>query len=152
MSAASAFKDMKKLKGTEVFLSGWKEITQEQINQFADCTSDHQWIHVDVEKAAQGPYGKTIAHGYLTLTLLPFFTYQMPLKFEGSLLTLNYGLNKVRFLNPVVSGSQIRDRIVLSDVEERPDNRLLVTLTHTIEIKGLDKPACVAEGLLLVLF
>jgi acyl dehydratase len=152
MSASSALQEMKKIIGTEVFLSGWKEITQKQINQFAECTADYQWIHVDVEKAAKGPFGTTVAHGFLTLSSIPFFTYQMPLQFEGSQLTLNYGLNKVRFLNPVLTGSKIRDRIVLAEVEERPDNRLLVTLSHTVEIEGQNKPACVAEGLLMVLY
>ncbi|PKN19483.1 MAG: enoyl-CoA hydratase [Deltaproteobacteria bacterium HGW-Deltaproteobacteria-6] len=152
MSIASVLQDMGKYIGKEVFVSDWTQVTQEQINQFADSTKDHQWIHVDPEKAAKGPFGKTIAHGFLTLSHLPFFSYQVPLKFEGSQMSINYGLDKVRFLNPVISGSKIRDRIVLSALEEKPGNRLLVTQTHTIEIEGQEKPACIAEALAMIFF
>ena len=152
MSIASVLKDMEQSIGKEIFVSDWTQVTQEQINQFADSTKDHQWIHVDPEKAAKGPFGKTIAHGFLTLSLLPFFSYQVPLKFEGSQMSINYGLDKVRFLNPVISGSKIRDRIVLSALEEKPGNRLLVTQTHTIEIEGQEKPACIAEALAMIFF
>ncbi len=93
MSIASVLRDMGKHIGKEVFVSDWTQVTQEQINQFADSTKDHQWIHVDPEKAAKGPFGKTIAHGFLTLSLLPFFSYQVPLKFEGSQMSINYGLD-----------------------------------------------------------
>lgn len=152
MSVAAVIKDMGKLIGKELFVSDWTQVTQEQINKFADATMDHQWIHVDVEKAAKGPFGKTIAHGFLTLSHIPFFSYQVPLKFEGAKMSINYGLNKVRFLNPVISGSKIRDRIVLTAIEEKPDNRILITQTHTIEIEGQDKPACVAELLGMIFF
>lgn len=152
MSVASVLKDTQKVIGTEIYLSGWKEVTQNQINQFAECTGDDQWIHVDVEKAAKGPFGQTIAHGFLTLSHLPFFSYKAPIKFEGAKMSINYGLNKVRFLNPVLSGSKIRDRIVLSALEEKPDNRILMTTTHTIEIEGQDKPACVIESLAMIFF
>jgi len=152
MSIASTMESMKEQLGKEIFLSDWKEVTQEQINQFADATGDHQWIHVDVEKATNGPFGKPIAHGFLTLAQLPFFGNQMPLRYEGKKMGINYGLNKVRFLNPVLVGSKIRDRIVLSGLEEKPGNRLLVTTTHTIEIQGSDKPACIAEQLSMVYF
>ena len=152
MSVAAVIKDMEKLIGKELFVSDWTQVTQEQINKFADATKDFQWIHVDVEKATKGPFGKTIAHGFLTLSHLPFFSYQVPLKFEGAKMSINYGLNKVRFLNPVISGSKIRDHIVLTALEEKPDNRLLITQTHTIEIEGQDKPACVAELLGMIFF
>jgi acyl dehydratase len=152
MSMDTTLEQMKKLLGTEVYLSDWKEVTQEQINQFADATGDHQWIHVDVEKAKQGPFGAPIAHGFLTLSNLPFFSYQMPLKFEGAKMSINYGLNKVRFLNPVIVGSKIRDRIVLSGVEAKENNRLLMTTTHTMEIQGQEKPACIAESLAMTFF
>jgi acyl dehydratase len=152
MSIAATMEKMKDLIGKEVFLSDWKEVTQNQIKLFADATGDHQWIHVDVEKAAKGPFGKPIAHGFLTLSHLPFFSYQMPLRYEGSKMGINYGLNKVRFLNPVVVGAKIRDRIVLSNVEEKSDSRLLMTTTHTIEIQGADKPACIAETLSMIYF
>jgi acyl dehydratase len=152
MTAATVLKDMEKFIGKEIFLSDWTQVTQEQINQFADSTKDHQWIHVDPAKAAKGPFGKTIAHGFLTLSHLPFFSYQVPLKFEGAQMSINYGLDKVRFINPVISGAKIRDRIVLSALEEKPGNRLLVTQTHTIEIEGQDKPACIAEALAMIFF
>lgn len=146
-SVAAAIEEKKDLIGKEVFCSDWVEITQDQINQFADCTRDHQWIHVDQEKAAAGPFGTTIAHGFLTLSHVPFFSYQVPVSFEGAKMSVNYGLNKVRFLNPVAVGSRIRDRIVLAALEEKPGNRILVTQTHTIEIEGKDTPACIAETL-----
>ncbi len=152
MSIATALKDMGKYIGKEIFVSDWTQITQEQINQFADSTKDHQWIHVDPEKAAKGPFGKTIAHGFLTLSHLPFFSYQIPIKLEGAKMSINYGLDKVRFINPVVSGARIRDRIVLSALEERPDNRVLMTQTHTIEIEGQEKPACIAQALAMIFF
>jgi acyl dehydratase len=152
MSIAAVLKDMEKLIGKEIFVSDWAQVTQEQINKFADSTKDHQWIHVDVEKAAKGPFGKTIAHGFLILSHLPFFSYQAPLKFEGAKMAINYGLDKVRFINPVVSGAKIRDRIVLSGLEERPENRVLMTQTHTIEIEGQEKPACVAQSLAMIFF
>ncbi|MGA3086171.1 MAG: MaoC family dehydratase [Thermodesulfobacteriota bacterium] len=152
MSLASVLKSLEKSIGKEIFLSDWTQVTQEQINQFADSTKDHQWIHVDVEKAAKGPFGQTIAHGYLTLSHLPFFSYQVPLKMEGATMSINYGLDRVRFLNPVVSGAKIRDRIVLTGLEEKPGNRLLMTQTHTIEIEGQEKPACVAQALAMIFF
>ena len=152
MSVATVLKDMEKLIGKEIFVSDWTQVTQDQINKFADSTKDHQWIHVDVEKAAKGPFGKTIAHGFLTLSHLPFFSYQVPLKFEGAKMSINYGLDKVRFINPVVSGAKIRDRIVMSALEEKPGDRILMTQTHTIEIEGQDKPACVAQALAMIFF
>lgn len=152
MSATANLERMKTQLGQEIFVSDWKEVTQNEINQFAECTGDHQWIHVDLEKAAQGPFGKTIAHGFLTLSLLPYFSYQRPSGYEGAKMGVNYGLNKVRFLTPVPVGSKLRDRMVLSEIEEKPGNRLLVTITHTLEIQGYDKPACIAEALTMVFF
>jgi len=152
MSIESVLQDMAKHIGKEVFVSDWTQVTQDQINLFADSTKDHQWIHVDKEKAAKGPFGTTIAHGFLTLSHLPFFSYQVPLKMEGAKMSINYGLDKVRFLNPVPVGSKIRDRIVLKSLEEKPGNRLLMTQTHTIEIEGQDKPACIADALGMIFF
>ncbi len=152
MSTAAAIEAKKDLVGKEVFCSDWIEINQDRIDAFADCTRDHQWIHVDREKAAAGPFGTTIAHGFLTLSHIPFFSYQMPVRFEDAKMSINYGLNKVRFLNPVPSGSRIRDRVVLTDLEERPGDRILMTTTHTIEIEGQDKPACVADSLGMLFF
>jgi acyl dehydratase len=152
MSVAEVLKDMEKLIGKEIFISDWTQVTQEQINQFADSTKDHQWIHMDVEKAAKGPFGKTVAHGFLTLSHLPFFSYQVPLKFKGPKMLINYGLDKVRFINPVISGAKIRDHIVMSSLEQKPDNRILMTQTHTIEIEGQEKPACIAQALTMIFF
>lgn len=152
MSATAVLKDLEQKIGKEIFLSDWTQVTQNQINQFAECTKDDQWIHVDAEKAAKGPFKTTIVHGFLTLSHLPFFSYQVPLKMEGQKMSINYGLDKVRFLNPVPSGSKIRDRIVLKSLEEKPGNRLLMTQTHTIEIEGQDKPACIADALAMIFF
>ncbi len=150
MAKELPLEEIRKLVGTEVYVSGWKKIEQDQINQFADATEDHQWIHVDPEKAAEGPFGTTIAHGFLTLSHIPFFSYQGAVSPEGAKMSINYGLNKVRFLNPVAVGSKIRDRIVLANVEEQQGGRVLITTTHTIEIEGQEKPACIAESLGLV--
>jgi len=152
MSATTVLKNMEQHIGKEVFLSDWTEVTQEQINLFADSTKDHQWIHVDPEKAAKGPFGKTIAHGFLTLSHIPFFAYQVPVRMEEAKMSINYGLDKVRFITPVVSGAKIRDRVVLKALEEKPGNRILMTQTHTIEIEGQDKPACIADALGMYFF
>jgi acyl dehydratase len=152
MSVEAELNKIKGLIGTEIFLSDWTQVTQDQINRFADCTEDHQWIHVDLEKAAKGPFGGTIAHGFLTLSHLPFFSYQIPVRFPSAKMSVNYGLNKVRFLNPVPAGAKIRDRVVLAGLEEKPNDRILMTTAHTIEIQGQDKPACIAEALGMIFF
>ncbi len=149
MAKQLPLEEIKALVGTEVFVSCWKEVSQGQIDGFADSTGDHQWIHVDPAKAAQGPFGTTIAHGFLTLSHIPFFSYQGAVSPEGAKMTINYGLNKVRFPNPVPVGSRIRDRISLLNVEEQQGGRILITTIHTIEIEGQEKPACVAESLAL---
>jgi acyl dehydratase len=133
--------------GEEIGVSDWIQINQDRINAFAGCTEDHQWIHVDEEAAASGPFGKTIAHGYLTVSLFPFFSSGIAVIPEGTMMAINYGMNKLRFINPVGVGSKIRDRISLTNVEEKPGGRILMTTTHTVEIEGEDKPACVAETL-----
>jgi acyl dehydratase len=131
------------LVGKELGVSDWLEVTQEQVNTFADATGDHQWIHVDVEKAAQGPFGGTIAHGYLTLSLLPVLLSSIS-RVDGIRMGINYGLNRVRFLSPVRVGSRIRARSVLKEVTKIPDG-VQAALDVTVEIEGVDKPACVAE-------
>jgi acyl dehydratase len=137
------------LAGEELGTSDWLEIDQDRVNRFADATGDHQWIHVDVERAAAGPFGGTIAHGYLTLALVPFLGSQVfSLETPGA--KVNYGVNKVRFPSPVRVGSRIRSRVTLGQVTDIPAGRLL-TLRHTIEIEGEDKPACVAEAVVLLL-
>jgi len=133
--------------GDEMFVTDWVEIDQDRINKFADCTGDHQWIHVDEEKAKSGPFGKTIAHGYLTLSLIPMFSGAGGVVPEGLKMAINYGANKIRFINPIPVDSKVRDRAVLSNVEEKGGGRILMTTTHTIEIEGQEKPACVAETL-----
>ena len=133
--------------GEEIGVSDWIDIDQKRINDFADCTEDHQWIHVDEEAAAGGPFGKTIAHGYLTVALLPRFSAGISLAPEGTMMAINYGMNKLRFVKPVPVGSRVRDKIVLSGVEEKGGGRVLMETTHTVEIEGEDKPACVAETL-----
>ncbi|MBU2489984.1 MAG: MaoC family dehydratase [Proteobacteria bacterium] len=138
--------EMKKRVGSPLGQSDWLTIDQDRINRFADCTGDHQWIHVDEEKAAQGPFGKTIAHGFLILSLIPQFSFEHGLVPEGATMAINYGLNKVRFVNPVPVGSRIRDVMTLTGVEEKA-GRVLVATTHTLELEGSDKPACIAETL-----
>lgn len=129
--------------GTHLGYSDWIEITQERINLFAEATSDHQWIHVDPERAAQGPFGTTIAHGYLTLSLAVPATEQL-LKVEGSQMGINYGANKVRFISPVPVGSRVRAGASVAAVEDFGAGRA-VTLDLTFEIEGTEKPACVAQ-------
>ncbi len=131
------------LVGKELGVSDWLEVTQEQVNTFADATGDHQWIHVDVEKAAQGPFGGTIAHGYLTLSLLPVLLSSIS-RVDGIRMGINYGLNRVRFPSPVRVGSRIRARSVLKEVTEISGG-IQAALDVTVEIEGVDKPACVAE-------
>jgi acyl dehydratase len=137
------------LSGEPLGTSDWLEITQDRVDAFADATGDHQWIHVDVERAAAGPFGGTIAHGYLTLSLIPYLGSQVfALETPGA--KLNYGVNKVRFPNPVKVGARIRARAKVNGVTELPAGRQL-TLKHTVEIEGQDKPACVAETVVLLL-
>ncbi|HET7683450.1 MAG TPA: MaoC family dehydratase [Marmoricola sp.] len=135
--------------GQELGASEWLEVTQERIDQFADATGDHQWIHVDTDRAKDGPFGTTIAHGFLTLSLIPLFNTQVfGLETPGA--KLNYGLNKVRFPHPVPVGSRLRDRISLTAVTDLAGGKQ-ITLQHVIEIEGVEKPACIAEMLVLLL-
>jgi len=129
--------------GTEFGPSSWVEVSQERIDAFADATGDHQWIHVDRERAAAGPYGTTIAHGYLTLSLIPAMTYEVVPSREGAM-GINYGLNRVRFPAPVPSGSRVRGTFRVESVDEF-DGGTQTTMTATIEREGGDKPVCVAE-------
>ncbi len=125
--------------------SSWIDVPQEKIQAFADTTGDHNFIHVDPEMAAQTPFGGTVAHGYLTLSLLPQMSYEvLPHDAPGSGMALNYGLNKVRFPAPVPSGSRVRGSFVVGEVDEQDWGRQ-VTMTATIEREGGDKPVCVAE-------
>jgi len=140
----SSFEDLKALEGLEVGVSDWFQITQDQIDQFADVTLDHQWIHVDVERAQKEmPGGTTIAHGYLTLSMIPAMTAGF-LEFTNLKMGINYGLNKVRFTNMVAVDSRIRARSVVQTVRQRSGAAQLVGLT-TVDIEGETKPACVVE-------
>ena len=135
--------------GEELGTSDWVEITQDRVDQFAEATGDHQWIHVDVEKAKQGPFGGTIAHGYLTLSLVPWLGSQVfSLETPGA--KLNYGVNKVRFPSPVPVGSRVRARVAVDQVTDVPAGKQL-TMKYVVEIEGQDKPACVAETVVLLL-
>jgi acyl dehydratase len=137
--------ELKKLAGSDLGTSEWIEVTQDRINTFADATGDHQWIHVDPEKAAEGPFGAPIAHGYLTLSLfIPLFTELLDV--QGVTTKVNYGLNKVRFPAPVKVGSRIRLAGRLAEVEEVPGG-VQITVDGTIEIEGAAKPAAVLSSL-----
>ena len=132
--------------GQEVATSEWVTITQEQINQFAQATGDHQWIHVDVERAKAGPFGAPIAHGFLTLSLIPTF-FEQALEVVQVRMGVNYGLNKVRFVAPVPVGSQLRAHLKLLKIEPIDNNGMQSTWEVSIERQGATKPVCVAESL-----
>ncbi|MFT3809312.1 MAG: MaoC family dehydratase [Micropepsaceae bacterium] len=141
------YNDVQSLVGQEIGASDWVEITQERVNTFADATGDHQWIHVDVEKAKQF-MGGTIAHGYLTLSLIPWLGSQI-MSIEGVSRGINYGSNKVRFTNMVPVGSRVRARQKLLGAEPKGGG-LQLTNEITIEIEGKDRPACIAETISLI--
>ncbi len=144
----TSVEDLKKLIGQEIGVSDWLEITQERVNQFADATGDHQYIHVDPERAKQTFFGGTVAHGYLTLSLIPHLgsLRASGVKIQlGGRMGVNYGLNRVRFVSPVPVGKRIRMRTKLVAVEEIGDRAVQMTSEQTIEVEGADKPACVAE-------
>lgn len=131
--------------GDELGVSRWLDIDQDRIDTFADVTGDHQWIHVDVAKAkAESPYGTTIAHGFLTISLIPGLSKDNYIV-ENTKMGINYGLNKVRFLAPVRAGSRIRVRSELADATPVGDDTVNLTVRHTVEIEGVEKPAAVAE-------
>ncbi|HET6153228.1 MAG TPA: MaoC family dehydratase [Marmoricola sp.] len=131
--------------GTDLGVSEWLEIDQDRIDRFADATGDHQWIHVDPERAAEGPFGRTIAHGFLTLSLLPALQHQM-YAVEDVAMAVNVGMNKVRFVSPVPVGSRVRARVVIGEVTEL-EGAVQVVIATTIEIEGEDKPAAVVESI-----
>jgi len=139
--------------GTEVGVSEWVTVDQKTIDTFADVTLDHQWIHIDPERAAKDtPFGGTIAHGFLTLSFASKFAYDCFDVAPGQTMGINYGFNKLRFLNPVKAGSRIRGRFVLAEVKKRSDTDLLRTNQMTIEIEGQETPALVADWLGLAVF
>ena len=138
--------DLAACVGQEVGTSDWITVTQQQVNQFAEATGDHQWIHVDVERAKAGPFGAPIAHGFLTLSLLPkFFANAFDVVQKG--MGVNYGLNKVRFTSPAPVGCRLRARLALAKVEKIENNGMQMTWNVTVEREGSAKPVCVAESI-----
>ncbi|NOR15862.1 MAG: MaoC family dehydratase [Candidatus Aminicenantes bacterium] len=150
MSDKLSQKHLEDLLGQEIGLSDWMEITQERINDFADCTEDHQWIHVDLEKAKKGPLKSTVAHGFLLLSLLPHLNWQIDIFNKEIKMAVNYGLDRVRFIHPVKPGDRIRSRSLLKTITKRGFRRVLLSVESTLEIEGKKKPALVAELLVLV--
>ncbi len=149
MRVFETFDEVAAASGEELGTSDWLTIDQERVDAFADATGDHQWIHVDVERAKGGPFGGTIAHGYLTLSLVPFFGAQI-FRLETPGAKLNYGVNKVRFPNPLKVGSRVRCTASFGEVADLPAGKQLV-IRYVVEIEGEDKPACVAETVVLLL-
>ncbi|BDD84568.1 MaoC family dehydratase [Tsukamurella pulmonis] len=143
----STAQDLLGLVGQPLGTTEWMTIDQVRVNLFADATGDHQWIHVDQEKAAAGPYGRTIAHGYLTLSLAPLFIAEA-LVVENLQAAVNYGLNKVRFPAPVPVGSRVRAAVELAGAQEKPAG-IEAVIRLTYEVDGADRPACIAETVVL---
>ena len=146
MKTFQTIADLAACVGQEVAVSEWLQITQHQVNLFAEATGDHQWIHVDPEKAAKGPFGGPIAHGFLTLSLIPKF-FESSFKIVGSRMGVNYGLNKVRFTSPVPVGSRLRARMKLLASLPIDNDGVQMTWEVTVGREGSDKPVCVAESL-----
>lgn len=151
MRTFESIEELAACQGEPIGQSEWVTITQEAVNLFADATGDHQWIHVDPERAADGPFGTTIAHGYLTLAMLPRLMAQIS-RLEGVKLAINYGLNKVRFPAPVPVGSKIRAETSVVEVTDVGGGAQQVTYSTTVAIDGSAKPACVAESVVRYLF
>ncbi|WP_027000897.1 MaoC family dehydratase [Eisenibacter elegans] len=147
MKIINGIAELKALEGSEIGTSDWHTISQDQINAFADATGDHQWIHIDIEKAKTfSPFGTTIAHGFLTMSLAPMFMDQI-FKVEGVKMGINYGLNKLRFTSPVPAGGQLRVKAVLAKLSPFEGGQQ-AEMHLTYELKGQDKPACIAEFLM----
>ncbi|MBU3711408.1 MAG: MaoC family dehydratase [Limnohabitans sp.] len=146
MRVFETLQDLAACVGQEVAVSDWMAVTQEQVNQFAQATGDPQWIHVDVERAKSGPFGGTIAHGFLTLSMLPKF-FESSFEIRQTRMGINYGLNRVRFTSVVPVGSRLRARMTLKAAEWIEQGGLQMTWSVTVEREGHDKPVCVAESL-----
>jgi len=152
MRTFTSAEQLQQAVGEELGTSDWVLIDQARVDRFADATDDHQWIHVEPERAAQGPFGGTIAHGYLTLSLLPRFGWEI-YRVENVTTGINYGLNRVRFIHPVRVGSRIRSTATLVSVTELPGGlQLVVSQRVDVEVDGTPKPACIAETISRVLF
>lgn len=150
MSERLTPRKLKAFVGQEIGCSDWLVIGQDRISAFAECSEDRQWIHVDPEKAAKSRLGGTVAHGFLVLSLVPHFLQTIPLLRLKYKMAVNYGLDRVRFVAPVRSGARIRNRAVLKEIRKRGFRKLLLTIENTVEIEGGEKPAAVAELLVLV--
>ena len=146
MKTFTSLAELSSLIGQEIAVSDWITVTQEQVNLFAQATGDHQWIHVDVERARAGPFGAPIAHGFLTLSMIPKF-FESALEIADTGMGVNYGLNKVRFTAPVPVGSRLRGRMKLLSCEAIDNGGRQMAWLVTVEREGSDKPACVAESL-----
>ncbi len=151
MANALTFAGLKEMAGEHLGTSDWVTLDQDKINMFAECTGDKQWIHVDVERAKkESPFGGPVAHGYLTLSLIAGLTGDMNIMPEGAVAVINYGLDKARFLTPVAVGSKVRMHVKLSSFEQKPNGHFMMKTENTIEIENAEKPALIAESLLLV--
>jgi len=149
--AGYALGTLREFVGRELGVSHWMSVDQERINAFAACTGDHQWIHVDVERARrESPFGGTVAHGYLTLSLAAALAMDMGLVPADAKAGLNYGLDKVRFIAPVRAGARVRNRLVLLSAEDKGSGRVLITTQSTLQIEGEEKPALIAEILAML--
>ena len=138
--------------GRELGVSDWVVVDQARIDAFAACTGDRQWIHVDVERAErESPFGGTIAHGYLSLSLLASLAIEIGIVPKDASAGLNYGLDKVRFMTPVKAGARVRSRVTLASVENKGGGRILINTTNTLEIEGEDKPALIAQTLAMLI-
>lgn len=149
--SAYTFATLEDFVGQPLGTTQWVRIDQSRIDAFADCTDDRQWIHIDVERARrESPQGGTIAHGLLSLSLLPHFSYETGVLPPDATQALNYGFDKVRFLSPVPAGARVRDIVSLGSVQRKAPGQALVEVRHTVEIEGGDKPALVAQALVLL--
>jgi acyl dehydratase len=151
MAKSMTFDDLKRMVGREVGVSPWVVVDQTMIQQFADCTGDRQWIHVDAERARrESPFRKTIAHGYLTLSLIGALIQHIGAIPENTMTAFNYGLDKVRFLAPVITGARVRLRTTLLSIEDKGRGQYLMKAANTIEIEGKKRPALIAETLAML--
>ena len=141
--------DLPKLVGTELQPSDWFEITQDRVNEFANATKDHQFIHVDIQRAKASPFGGTIAHGFLTLSLLTHLLSEQMVLPENTVMTINYGSDKIRYLKPVAVGQRIRAKQLLAEANEKKTGQWLMKLNVTVEIEGEETPALIAEILFM---
>jgi acyl dehydratase len=146
MRVFESLAEMPPLVGQDVAVSPWITITQQQVNQFAEATGDHQWIHIDVERAKAGPFGAPIAHGFLTLSLIPKF-FETSIEIRNTRMGVNYGLNRVRFTAPVPVDSRVRAHLKLLACQPLEGDGMQMTWQVTVEREGSDKPVCVAESL-----